>query len=335
MSEKPKSKPAQKPFTKSGPDRVQKIIAQAGLASRRAAEEWISQGEVTINGKLAKLGDKATWGVDAIKVKGKLLQTPANQVYYLFYKPKHVIAMVNEDEEGRPTIKDLIQKKIKERVFTVGRMDYQGEGAILLTNDGELAQQILKSNQIIRRYHVKVDRLPTNEDLARLARGGRIENRSMTPTHVRVAKAYARNALVEISFEGMGSLDVRSYFENKGFFPERVARVGIGHLKAESLLPGTFKRLEKSSVEALLTQPELAQRQIQESVEGQVRRTQMILEEEQKKKERAERAERIVTKRNPKAAQAKPVLKLKNGVKTELKRGSAPTKISFKKGRNS
>src|SRR5690606_24374454 len=132
---------------------------------------------------VAKLGDKATFGVDAIKVKGKLLTQTANKVYYLFYKPKHVIAMVNEDEEGRTTIKDLIHKQIKERVFTVGRMDYQGEGAILLTNDGELAQQLLKSNQIIRRYHVKVDRLPTADDIARLARSGRIEGRSMTPIH--------------------------------------------------------------------------------------------------------------------------------------------------------
>jgi 16S rRNA U516 pseudouridylate synthase RsuA-like enzyme len=130
-----------------GAERLQKLIAQAGIASRRTAEEWIRDGLVTVNGKVAALGDKAELGQDAIKVKGKLLSAPSQRVYYLIYKPKHVIAMVAEDEEGRTTLKNLIPR-IKERVFTVGRMDYAGEGAILLTNDGELTQQILKSKNI-------------------------------------------------------------------------------------------------------------------------------------------------------------------------------------------
>jgi 23S rRNA pseudouridine2605 synthase len=173
--------------------------------------------------------------------------------------------MVAEDEEGRTTLKDLIPR-IKERVFTVGRMDYAGEGAILLTNDGELTQQILKSKNIVRRYQVKVDRTPSQEELARLARGARIEGRSMQPYHVRVVEAYARNALIEISFEGMGAIDVRKYFELKGFFPEKVARVAIGHISAESLQPGAYKRLEPSSVKALLSQPELAKKKIEKLV---------------------------------------------------------------------
>jgi len=244
-------------------ERVQKIIAQAGIASRRDAEDLIREGQVTINGKTAVLGDKAAIGVDAIKVRGKLIHFAENKVYYLIYKPKNVIAMITEDEEGRATLKDVIHKQIKERVFTVGRMDYKGEGAILVTNDGEMAQKILKSNDIIRRYHVKVDRHPTQEDLARLARGGRIEKRSMHPYHVRVVENYARNALIEISFEGMGSIEVKKFFENKGFFPEKVARVGIGHISADKMKPGAIKKLEASSVEALLKQPELAKKKIE------------------------------------------------------------------------
>lgn len=324
------------------PERLQKIIAQAGLASRRAAEEWIAEGLVTVNGAVAKLGDKATLGVDAIKVKGKLLSKPAHQVYYLFYKPKHVIAMVNEDEEGRVTIKDLIHKQIKERVFTVGRMDYQGEGAILLTNDGDLAQKILKSDHIIRRYHVKVDRLPTPDDIQRLARGGRIEGRSMTPAHVQIAKAYAKNSLVEISFEGMGQIDVRKFFENKGFFPERVARVGIGHIKADKMAPGSFKKLEKSSVEALLTQPELAKRQIDNAIEGQARRMKSIQEEEQKKQERKEREEKKILARGGRIAkpagkivprdEAKPARARSKPDRTAGGRAAAAKPIRFKRG---
>ena len=267
-------------------ERVQKIIAQAGLASRREAEDLISEGLVTINGKTAKLGDKAQLGVDAIKVKGKLIHSSSSKVYYLYYKPKNVIAMVNEDEEGRPTIKDSINKRIKERVFTIGRMDFTGEGAILLTNDGELTQQILKSTDIIRRYHVKVDRHPTQDDLAKLARGGRIEGRSMNPFHVRVVEAYTRNSLIEVSFEGMGAIDVRKFFENKGFFPERVARVGIGHLSADKMKPGMFKRLQASSVKALLLQPELTKKTIEKEVKAQNESPRRMDRDGDKRKER-------------------------------------------------
>ena len=248
-------------------ERLQKLIAQAGITSRRDAEDLIRDGLVTVNGKTAKLGDKATLGVDAIKVKGKLIHVSTTKVYYLFYKPKNVIAMIAEDEEGRPTLKDYL-KRIKERVFTTGRMDFTGEGAILLTNDGEMAQKLQKSTDIIRKYHVKVDRQPTQDELARLARGGRIEGRSMHPYHVRVVENYTRNALIEISFEGMGSIDIRLYFENKGFFPEKIARVGIGHISAERMQPGAIKKLNPSSVAALFTQPELTKKIIDRSIES-------------------------------------------------------------------
>ena len=256
---------------KNNQERLQKIIAQAGLASRREAEDLISEGLVTVNGKTAKLGDKATLGEDAIKVKGKLIQTAENKVYYIFYKPKNVIAMVNEDEEGRPTIKDFIGP-IKERVFTVGRMDFTGEGAILLTNDGEMAQKITKSNDLLRRYHVKVDRHPTQDDLARLARGGRIEKVTMNPHHVRVVQEYAKNALIEVSFQGSGATEVRKFFENKGFMPEKVVRVGIGHLKAEKMKPGEIRKVDGTSMEAMFTQPELAEKLITNLVKDKAKR---------------------------------------------------------------
>jgi 23S rRNA pseudouridine2605 synthase len=251
-------------------DRLQKIIAQAGLASRRDAEELIREGKVTVNGKTAKLGDKATLGQDSIKVRGKLIQSTEQKAYYIIYKPKNVIAMIAEDEEERPTLKEYT-KRIPERVFTVGRMDFTSEGAILLTNDGEVAQKMQKANDIIRRYHVKVDRHPTPSDIEKLARGGRMDGKSIHPFHVRLATAYNRNALIEISFEGMSALDIRKFFENKGFFPERIACVGIGHINAEKIVPGTIKKIEASSVEALFTQPELAKTQIEKLMEKKTR----------------------------------------------------------------
>ncbi len=252
-------------------ERIQKIIAQAGLASRREAETLIAEGQVTVNGKTAKLGDKATLGEDAIKVKGKLIHNAENKVYYLFYKPKNVIAMVNEDEEGRDTIKNFV-RGINERVFTVGRMDFSGEGAILLTNDGEMAQKLTKSNDLIRRYHVKVDRHPTQDDLDRLGRGGRIEKVSMNPHHIRVVQEYAKNALIEISFQGSGVTEIRKYFENKGFFPEKVIRVGIGHLKADKMKPGEVKKVDATSIQALLIQPELTTKLIENIVKTKTKR---------------------------------------------------------------
>jgi len=275
--------------TSSTPERLQKIIAQAGIASRRDAEDLIREGQVTVNGKVAALGDKATLGKDAIKVRGKLIHAPANKVYYLIYKPKNVIAMANEDEEGRTTLKDFLGR-IKDRVFPVGRMDFTGEGAILLTNDGELTQKILKSNEIIRRYHVKVHRVPSPEEMVRLARGGRMENRSMVPYHIRIVDTYAKNALIEISFEGMGAIDVKKYFENKGFIPEKVARVAIGHISAERLSPGQVKKFEASSVEALLTQPDLAKKKIANLV-GSKGATAKVITEEQLERD-AERKRR-------------------------------------------
>ncbi|MBU6154661.1 MAG: hypothetical protein KGP28_10200 [Bdellovibrionales bacterium] len=268
--------------TGKGAERLQKIIAQAGIASRRDAEDLIREGSVTVNGKVAALGDKAVFGKDAIKVNGKLIHSPASKVYYLIYKPKQVIAMANEDEEGRTTLKDFMGR-IKERVFPVGRMDYNGEGAILLTNDGDLTQKILKSTEIIRRYHVKVHRVPTPEEMVRLARGGRMENRSMVPYHVRIVDTYAKNALIEISFQGMGALDVKKYFENKGFIPEKVARVAIGHISAEKLPPGGIKKLEASSVEALLTQPDLAKKKISNLVGSKGTEVRLLSEAELEK----------------------------------------------------
>jgi pseudouridine synthase len=271
----------------STPERIQKIIAQAGLASRREAEDLIAEGMVTVNGKTAKLGDKATLGEDAIKVKGKLIQKPEHKVYYLFYKPKNVIAMINEDEEGRQTIKDFT-RGIQERVFTIGRMDFSGEGAIILTNDGEMAQKLTKSDELIRRYHVKVDRHPTQEDLDRLGRGGRIEKVSMTPHHIRVVQEYAKNALIEISFQGSGVTEIRKYFENKGFFPEKVIRVGIGHLKADTMKPGELKKVDATSIQALLVQPELTTKQIENIVKKKTKKNDHS--EERKFSDKSDRA---------------------------------------------
>jgi 23S rRNA pseudouridine2605 synthase len=242
-------------------ERLQKIIALAGLASRREAETWIADGEVTVNGKKAKLGDKADLKVDAIKVRNKLIQWSGEHVYYLIYKPRNCIAMLAEDPEGRPSLLDYT-KKIRERVFPIGRMDFLGEGAMLLTTDGDIAFKLQKDPNVLRRYRIKLSKTPTQEDMERFARGGRIEGRSMVPHSVQLLESYSRNALIEVSFEGMGSIDIRKWIEFKGFQVEKIIRYSIGQLTISGMTPGSARQLEKSQVLALLNQPELAKRDL-------------------------------------------------------------------------
>ena len=125
-------------------ERLQKILAHAGIASRRKAEELIEQGLVTVNGKVAKLGDKADLTQDHVKVEGKLIHKMEEPIYLAFYKPKGVISMM-ADPENRPTLADYLNK-VKARVFPIGRLDYNSEGILLLTNDGDLAEKIQKSD---------------------------------------------------------------------------------------------------------------------------------------------------------------------------------------------
>jgi 23S rRNA pseudouridine2605 synthase len=313
-------------------ERLQKIIAQVGLTSRRDAETWIEDGLVTVNGKTSKLGDKATLGVDSIKVKGKLIQTPAHKVYYIFHKPKNVIAMVNEDAEGRQTIKDWIKKSITERVFPVGRMDFKGEGLVLLTNDGELAQDIQNSKTVMRRYQIKLHRSPTPEEMIRLAKPARIEGKLMTPHHLRIVNTYTKNALLEISFQGMGAIDIKAFFENKGFIPEKVARVGLGHLSIEKLPAGQLKKIEESSVRALVAQPELALRQIAELVSKKTKQIKK-LDPLKAKAQKAEDREFAKTRRAGEASKQAPRFNSRSDKRSEKRTEKRPEarSVRFKK----
>lgn len=148
-------------------ERLQKILSEYGIASRRKAEELIKEGRITVNGQIAHLGQKADPEKDYIKVDGKLLIKPEPKVYYAFYKPRKVITSLI-DPQGRPTIKDFI-KGIKFRVYPVGRLDFDSEGLLLLTNDGELAYHVMHpSSEIEKTYLVKVDGIIDPETIEKL-----------------------------------------------------------------------------------------------------------------------------------------------------------------------
>ena len=246
-------------------ERVQKILAQAGIASRRKAEELIIEGLVTINGKLAKLGDKAEWGKDAIKVKGKLLHQTAVPLYIAFHKPKGVISMLT-DPENRPTLANYLHS-VKERVFPIGRLDFNSEGLLLLTNDGALAEKIQKNENLLRVYSVKVKGFLTEEMLDRLKHGAKIggefKKRFVKPHTVRMVQELTSKAVVEISILGGSAFDIKGFFEAKGFLVEKITRTAIGHLSLQEMPPGKFRYLTASQVNALLDQPELGHRRLE------------------------------------------------------------------------
>ena len=246
-------------------ERVQKILAQAGVASRRKAEELIAEGSVTINGKVAQLGDKADFGVDSIKVKGKLLHSVEAPMYLAFHKPRGVISMM-ADPEGRPTLSDYL-KSVHTRLFPVGRLDFNSEGLIILTNDGAIAEQIQKRDDVARVYHVKIKGHPEPEKIERLAKGGRVDSKMIRLHSARIAQRLANKAVIEVVILGSGGGDLKALFELKGLLVEKIVRISLGQLTLTGIGPGEFRTLKKSQLEAVIAHPELGMRMIEEAAE--------------------------------------------------------------------
>ena len=230
--------------------RVQKILSQCGISSRREAEKLISQGLVTINGRTAKLGDRAALGKDAIKVHGKLLREKAPQLYIAFHKPKGVIAMITTDLHNRPTLSHYLTK-LKHRVFPVGRMDFNTEGLLLLTNNGEFAQELRMNSNLSRTYIVKVSGHPTPDALTRLEKVFRSKHSKLQLESIRVCQRLTKKVKIEVCLIGQGKAEMKALFEKAGFLVERVIRTAIGPLKLKDLQPGEYRFLKKNQVDVL------------------------------------------------------------------------------------
>src|SRR5512142_2671674 len=175
------------------PERLQKIIAHAGFASRREAEAMITAGRVTVNGRVVtELGTKAEADRDHIKVDGKLITHAEPHRYILLYKPKEVMTTV-EDPQGRRTVIDLV-RGIRERIYPVGRLDFHSEGLVLLTNDGELAFKISHpTNGSVKTYHVKVRGVPEDRILEKLRRGITIDGKRTRPADIERMRTTGRS----------------------------------------------------------------------------------------------------------------------------------------------
>jgi len=235
--------------------RLQKIVAAAGITSRRKAEELITSGRVQVNGQtITELGSKADPERDHIRVDGKLLKKPQQFRYFMLNKPKGVVTTVS-DPEGRPTVMKFFARA-GARVFPVGRLDYQSEGLLLMTNDGELANTLTSAaSHVEKTYLVKVSGKPTEQALEQLRHGVMIERGRRGEREGRVMTQPAKISLVRdtdnpwfevVLIEGKNR-EIRKMFEEVGHFVEKVRRVGFGPLILD-VPPGEMRELNEEEV---------------------------------------------------------------------------------------
>ncbi|OIP67729.1 MAG: hypothetical protein AUK30_00310 [Nitrospirae bacterium CG2_30_70_394] len=230
--------------------RLQKFIADCGLCARRTAEEWIVDGRVEVNGRPAlRLGITVDPATDAVRVDGRRIRPLLRRHYLLLYKPRGVVCTLQDDRE-RKTIRACLPPSTP-RVYPAGRLDYDTEGLLVLTDDGDLAAALTHPGRGVEKvYHARVSHHPTDKELARLRRGLRLEDGPAKPLRVRVIKQNPQSAWVEIAFvEGRNRL-VRRYFRRVGLDVERLVRVAEGPLTIAGMAPGDYRPL---------TRPEVAQ----------------------------------------------------------------------------
>jgi 23S rRNA pseudouridine2605 synthase len=238
-------------------ERLQKIIAHAGVASRREAEAMIRQGRVTVNGRVVtELGTKANAARDHIKVDGKLISSAEPHRYILLYKPKEVMTTV-EDPQGRRTVIDFI-RGVRERIYPIGRLDFHSEGLILLTNDGDLAFKVSHPRHgSVKTYHVKVRGVPEERLIDKLQRGITIDGKRTLPCEITRLRTTARNdegnSWFEVKLREGRTQQIRKMFQAVGHPVAKLKRVAIGPISDPKLTAGEWRELSKQEVKLLAT----------------------------------------------------------------------------------
>ena len=230
-------------------ERLQKVLARAGVASRRAVEEMIVAGRIRVNGSVARLGQRVDPDKDEVEVDGSRLPLKADLIYYLMNKPSGVVTTA-EDELGRTTVMDLIEAP--ERVWPVGRLDSDTEGALILTNDGDLTHRLTHpSFEVPKTYVVWAKGTVGESALRALARGVELEDGRTAPARVSLRASAGGASLVELTITEGRNRQVRRMMEAVGNEVIRLARTTIGPLQLGHLRPGTARRLSLAEVRAL------------------------------------------------------------------------------------
>jgi 23S rRNA pseudouridine2605 synthase len=249
-------------------ERLQKIIARAGIASRRHAEDLIRSGMVTVNGRtITELGSKADEATDHIKVSGKLLRPEHDRVYLVLNKPPEVVSTMS-DPEGRRSLQDLLHG-VAVRVFPVGRLEYHSMGLVFLTNDGELANRMLKAHRLRQTYLLKLKSLLTFEEIEQLARS----------TGARITRVRGKESpWYEVTLTEARRDALRNRLFQTGHPVEKIKRIRVGSLELGPLQPGDHRTLSSEEVAALTraiegklepaSEPPIKRTQVKRSVTG-------------------------------------------------------------------
>lgn len=231
-------------------ERLQKFISMAGVCSRRKAEELIAEGLVTVNGEVVtKPHRRIDPERDTVKVEGKRVRPAEKRVYILLYKPRGVLSTL-DDPEGRKTIRDLVP--VRERIYPVGRLDFQSEGLMILSNDGRFMEKITgPRNKVVKVYQVKVRGIPEIRDLEKLTEGMRIDGKLHTVLKATILER-KRNAWLEISLREGKKRQLRKMLERIRHPVVKLKRTRIGPYTLRGLKPGEWRRLGTAEVEKIL-----------------------------------------------------------------------------------
>jgi len=228
-------------------ERIQKYIARCGVTSRRKAEELIKQGKVKVNGELIKDIILVDPEKDIVEVNGKIIKPEERKVYIMLNKPVGYVTTV-KDEKGRRTVLDLID--VKERIYPVGRLDYDTSGLLILTNDGDFAYKLMHpSKEVDKVYIAEVEGIPTEKELEMFRNGLKIEDYITSKAKIEILKIIDKNAIVRIVIHEGKNRQVRKMCEKIGHKVLKLKRVQIGKIKLGSLEVGKWRYLNKEEIE--------------------------------------------------------------------------------------
>jgi len=230
-------------------DRLQKVMAAAGIASRRASELLISAGRVTINGAVATLGDRVDVATDIVEVDGERIIVDTTMRYLILNKPQGFVSTTS-DPEGRPTVMDLVN--LDERLYPVGRLDQDTEGLLFLTNDGELANRLLHPSFGVERTYLALVPGPVRREVMRnLTAGVELDDGPARPKRVRVVEEHRGKALLEVVMTEGRKREVRRMLAAVGLPVERLARVAFGGVELGDLRQGKWRFLDRPEIARL------------------------------------------------------------------------------------
>ncbi len=229
--------------------RLNKYLADCGIASRRACDKLIEEGKVKVNGKIAKVGCMVEEDVDRIEVVGKRLEPKKRDYYIVLHKPKGYVTTSN-DEFGRKTVMDLID--IKSRLYPVGRLDYDTEGLLILTNDGYIANKLTHpSHEIDKVYIARVSGELTRSEISQLEKGVMVDGIQTAPAIVQVMSGDEHHTRVKITIHDGRNRQVKKMFEAVGREVEFLKRTSVGKIKLGGLSRGTYRFCSQKEIDYL------------------------------------------------------------------------------------